>query len=258
MESAGPGPPEQPDIESSEAIPSALVWLLLSARSAEAMLNVVVSLARDAFSRVDAASVSVVHGDRFETAAATSEDVVDTDRIQYAAGFGPCILATKGGRTVNVSLTDTRDRWPEFTDAATSAGFGSVLSIPLPREPAVEAEGLGALNLYSRHGGPFDIADEDRGRAFADQAGLVLADAAALGEVAALAAGDTLHRRLSEALVSRDVLGWATGVIMAGRHCGPDEAFDLLRRTSKEAGRRLGEVAADVVAAARREPGGDR
>ena len=246
MEDAGTVPPEQPDAASSASLPSALVWLVLSSRSMDAMLNILVSLAPGTMAEVDGASVSVLRGRRFATVAASSDDVLDADKAQYDSGRGPCIQATQRSETINVGLVETRSRWPEFAEIAVSAGYRSVLATPM----ATGAPSVGALTLYSRSPGPFDDTHERAAQAFADQVAVVLDDTAALAEVAALATADMLHRRLSEALVTRDLVGWATGMYMAGRQCSPDEAFDVLRQTSMQSGRTLRDLAENLVTAA--------
>ena len=56
------------------------------------------------------------------------------------------------------------------------------------------------------------------------------------------------NRHLQTALEHRDVIGQAKGILMARRAVTADEAFDLLRRASQHNGRKLRDVAADVVA----------
>lgn len=254
MGDAGPGSSEQPNDGSPGALPGALQWLLLSSRSTETTLKAVVDLARSALARVDDASISVIRDGRFETAAATSVAVLDADKVQYVSTHGPCVQATKAGEAVNVGLHETRERWPAFADAALSVGYRSVLSTPLV---AGERSG-GALNLYARGPARFDGGDEQTARVLADHAAGVLADLAALAEVAALGASGSLYRQMHDALVTRDLVGWATGILIAGRRCDPDEAFDILRQTSKQSGRSVRDVADDLVAAAQMRQGGDR
>ena len=254
MEDGSTLPPEQSDAASSASSPSILAWLLLTSRAIDAMLDVLVTLARGTMARVDGASLSVIRHGRFENAAAFSDGVLEADRVQYDSGQGPCIQATRVGETINVALAETKSRWPEFAETAVSAGYRSVLSTPL----RTGGRFTGAMTLYSQGTTPFDEDHMRAARAFADQAELVLDDAAALADVAAFGAADTLHRRLSEAVLTRDIVGWATGIFMGGRHCSPDDAFDILRRTSKQSGRTLRDVASDVVATAQLRQSGNR
>jgi AmiR/NasT family two-component response regulator len=52
---------------------------------------------------------------------------------------------------------------------------------------------------------------------------------------------------LSRAMEHRAVIEQAKGIIMASQHCGPDEAFDLLRRASQRENRKLRDLAVDLV-----------
>jgi response regulator NasT len=55
-----------------------------------------------------------------------------------------------------------------------------------------------------------------------------------------------LNAQLREALVTRDVIRQAEGVLMARHRCSADEAFDLLREDSKRSGKKR-DVAREVV-----------
>jgi AmiR/NasT family two-component response regulator len=59
-----------------------------------------------------------------------------------------------------------------------------------------------------------------------------------------------LRAKLAElqgALDSREVIGQATGLIMAAQECSPDEAFLVLVRKSQDTNRKLRDVARDMV-----------
>ncbi|WP_162799175.1 ANTAR domain-containing protein [Nocardioides sp. 616] len=65
--------------------------------------------------------------------------------------------------------------------------------------------------------------------------------------------------QLQEALLSRATIDQAKGIIMASRHCSPDEAFRVLTKLSNDTNVRLAEVARAVVYQAehpRGAPGG--
>lgn len=57
----------------------------------------------------------------------------------------------------------------------------------------------------------------------------------------------TERDQLRQALDSRIVLEQAKGVIMAVRHCSPDEAFERLRHWSRSSNRRIHDVAREVI-----------
>ena len=60
------------------------------------------------------------------------------------------------------------------------------------------------------------------------------------------------NTQLHQALTSRVVIEEAKGVLMAERHCGPDEAFSILRTHARNARRNIHDVAAEVVESAQR------
>ena len=84
------------------------------------------------------------------------------------------------------------------------------------------------------------------GRLFAAQATVVLVNAQAYW-------GARLKsEHLEQALVGREVIDMAKGIIMNAMGCGPDEAFDTLVKQSQQENRKLRDVAADIVARAQR------
>lgn len=236
-------PPQDPTVESAALAQSLtrLTRLSLDDQTLDDILGLLVAVARSAVGAADGASVSLIRtspsGTRYETLNATSEEVQDADRAQYAAGTGPCLDAIRGER-VNADLAASRDRWPEFVEAALAHGFRGVLSTPL----VATDRPVGSLNLYARSAGVFGEAEESIAGVFADHAGVVLANAAAF------ATAGMVNAQLEEALASRDLIGKAQGILMAQRGCDEDEAFDLLRQASQRSNRKLREVAAEIVA----------
>ena len=222
--------------EFSESL-AAITGVLLNEETLGAILQLFVSLCRSMMEGVDGCSVSLLRQGGFATNNATSEQIRDLDGVQYQSGKGPCVAATREGRRMNVALTGADSRWPEFANAARVQGFVGVLSVPL----APRGQHLGALNLYSRTRAGFEPAAEETAQLFADQASVVLANAQPFGAV------DRRNAQLREALVTRDVIRQAEGVLMARHHCSANEAFDLLREDSKRSGKKLRDVAREVV-----------
>ena len=58
---------------------------------------------------------------------------------------------------------------------------------------------------------------------------------------------DSAFARLQARLDSMPVIEQAKGVLMAQQRCGPDEAFDLLRRASQRANVKVSVLAAQLV-----------
>jgi AmiR/NasT family two-component response regulator len=53
----------------------------------------------------------------------------------------------------------------------------------------------------------------------------------------------SFERDLQQALLSRDVIGQAKGILMERLKCTPEDAFDLLRRSSQRLNVKLRDVA---------------
>jgi hypothetical protein len=58
---------------------------------------------------------------------------------------------------------------------------------------------------------------------------------------------DSAYARLAAKHESMPVIEQAKGIIMAQRRCGPDEAFDLLRRASQRSNVKVHVLAAQIV-----------
>ena len=110
----------------------------------------------------------------------------------------------------------------------------------------------GSLNSYGVH--PFAFSDT------AQEIGLILA---AHASVAARAVDErsalqTLGRDLHQALSSRDVIGQAKGILMERLKVTPEDAFDLLRRSSQQLNIKLREVAQGLAETGAMGPGTSR
>jgi AmiR/NasT family two-component response regulator len=57
----------------------------------------------------------------------------------------------------------------------------------------------------------------------------------------------SLGRDLQQALLSRDVIGQAKGILMKRLEITPEDAFDLLRRSSQNLNLKLRDVARDLA-----------
>lgn len=114
----------------------------------------------------------------------------------------------------------------------------TVWSIPLIVKDAV----IGALTLYSSNVEPWEHRAAGSARRLAAQAGVLLANAAALARARREA------ENLSRALESRTVIAQAQGLLMARQKVSSEEAFSVLVRASQRTNRKLRDVAATIVA----------
>jgi GAF domain-containing protein len=216
---------------------SELAGLLLSDESLETMLGHIAHIAVRAIPACDAAGVTLFEHDQLTTAAASGPLVQRVDYHQYTANEGPCLESLRTGEARRSPSLEAETRWPQFRPPALREGVVSCLALPL----VIGNHGTaGVLNMYSESK-PFEIADEEIGRRFSPPASVAVANARAFAKAQAVI------EQLQEALLSRDVIGQAKGIIQARTGCGPDEAFERLRDISQHRNIKLRDLAARLV-----------
>ncbi len=164
----------------------------------------------------DAVSITALSGPDARTTASTHGRALELDRHQYASGRGPCLEAALQRAPVRAAVGDEHQRWPEFVEAAQSAGIHASLSVPLligARDR--EQELLGSLNIYSETASAFDPFDAQLMRLYTSAAGQAISNA-----------GRWQHSRdtviqLEKALRSRSDIDMAKGALMALHGCDP-------------------------------------
>jgi GAF domain-containing protein len=184
--------------------------------------------------------VTLLDDGRPTTAIVTGNRAYFFDQVQYDNGSGPCLEAYRRKSIIRVSATE-ETRWPDVTAEWIRQGVLSSLSVPL----VVADRGIGAMNFYGEVQHAFSAEDEAIGVAFGGQAAVVLANSMAYW------GAHELSEQLDEALKSRATIEQAKGILMAREGCGPDEAFDMLRRASQRTNTKLRDLAAEMVQATR-------
>jgi len=162
------------------------------------------------------------------------------DELQYTEHEGPCLDAFRTGNAFRVRDLQGDPRWPSYAPQAVERGARSMISIPL----ATEGLNVGALNLYSGKPDAFSSDVMSVATIVAAHVGLSIQVAAALF------GHRELHEQLADAMKSRAVIEQAKGILMAGRRCSADEAFQILTGLSQNSNRKLRDVAAALVAEA--------
>lgn len=187
---------------------------------------------------VDGAGVSLADGAGLAFITASDDRVVRIEENQIEVAEGPCHDAHRTGRHVFCRDLASDERWPDYARVARAAGCRSVAGIPMPARQTT----IGALNLYRSE--PHDWTGREL------QVAQILADMAAGHVVHARALDDArvLNRQLQHALDSRVIIEQAKGMIAARNGLDPAEAFTSLRAHARQRGRRLHDVAAEVVA----------
>ncbi|HST64259.1 MAG TPA: GAF and ANTAR domain-containing protein [Mycobacteriales bacterium] len=213
---------------------AAVARALESESSVEATLSRIVEVARLIVPGCHHAGITVLRRGRPETPAATDEVSAAVDAVQYEAGEGPCLSAIVENDTFRTGDLAAETRWPRFSGPAVRrTGVRSVLAYRL----FTEGETFGALNLYSRERDAFDDDSVGIGRILTAHAALAFSRARERAQISGL----------EQAVASNRAIGMAIGILMAIRHVGQDEAFDLLRTVSQRTNRKLREIADDVV-----------
>ncbi len=206
----------------------------------DAVLGKISELAQRAIPGADEVSVTLVRDKGAHTAAFTGDLALACDERQYERGHGPCLDASVTTAILLIDDMEQETRWPDYTPGAAEAGAHSSLSIGLPVHESV----AGALNIYATKPDAFDDDAIVIAQTFAGYAAVALANAHLYDTQASLA------QHMQAAMENRAVIEQAKGIIMGDRHCGPDEAFQILTKLSRDTNRKLRDVATALVASA--------
>ena len=205
---------------------------LAGPRSADDILDGVTAAAVELIPGVHTAGVLLVkRGGHFESLGTTSGVPQQLDELQMRFGEGPCLQAAVADTVVRTDDFRDEERWPKYSPAVVELGIMSGLSFKLFTGDRT----AGALNLFGYEPVTWDVE--------AETTGSVLAAHAAAALVA--------HRRekeLQTALMSRDRIGQAKGIIMERYKIDDVRAFEMLRRLSQESNTKLTELADQVIA----------
>ncbi len=201
----------------------------------------------DVLSRIAEAAVSTIAGCRmasvtlleqsgYRTAASTDPAATAVDQAQYQSQEGPCLDAVDAPMVYAQSFPD--ERWPTLASRPTESGVQSALSYHLAAAGSSTADsGGGSLNSYGVIPYAFNHTAQEIGLILAAHASVA---ARAVDERSTL---QSLGRDLQQVLLSRDVIGQAKGILMERLSIAPEDAFDLLRRSSQNLNVKLRDVA---------------
>jgi GAF domain-containing protein len=221
------------DIEGWSALERLGRALRVKDASVQATLDAILVAAVDLIEGSDFGGLNLLMRDRFEPQAVLGWPPHALDQLQQQTGTGPCIDASREQAVIRIDEMSQDQRWPEYASLAISLEVRAMLCVPL----WVDGAQLGSLSLYSRRPRAFgDPGDhhERLANLFAAHAALALSDA-------------QRSDNLRIALVSRDVIGQAKGILMERLRITPEAAFALLAGVSQRHNRRLNVVAEDFV-----------
>ncbi|MFI5676755.1 ANTAR domain-containing protein [Streptomyces cellulosae] len=168
------------------------------------------------------------------------------EELQLTLGEGPCVDAFLHGSAVltpDLLTRDLQDRWTVFADAALEAGARAVFALPLQ----MGAISPGVLDLYANVPTALDAEELADALAFADLATLILLDTR-IDETGAPTGGPIPEQSFEDLGAYRAEIDQANGILTVQLGVGIEEAFVRLRAYAYARGRRLADVAADVVA----------
>ena len=170
--------------------------------------------------------------------ASTSERTHHLEVFQLQREEGPCLDCYADGEPVIVpDLAAEEERWPQFCPAAEAAGFRSVHALPMRLRETL----LGTLGLFGEATGRLDDDDLALAQALVHVASVAIVNEKSATDLA------TVNSQLQHALTSRVVLEQAKGVIAHTGGIEMQDAFAVLRRYARDHGRRLSDVASQVV-----------
>jgi transcriptional regulator with GAF, ATPase, and Fis domain len=188
---------------------------------------------------VDAAGLVIADpAGLLRVAASSSEQVRVLELFELQNEEGPCLECYRTGVPVSADdLDDPDSGWTRFAAVTRTAGFRSVVALPL----RLRDQTIGALNMFRVHPGPLTPAHRSLGQALADVATIgILQERGARRQ-------EQLARQLQEALSSRVIIEQAKGVLAERRGVHVDEAFRVLRQYARSKGERLSDVAQRVI-----------
>jgi GAF domain-containing protein len=132
-----------------------LAKVVLGNRDLVEVLTEITRIARREMPSIEAASVTLIRGEKPFTAAYDGQMALDADELQYERGYGPCMDAGRAGQVLLIDDMRTEQRWPDYAQHAAAHGVLSSLSVPLPFQGAT----IGALNTYAKR--PRFLNDRD-------------------------------------------------------------------------------------------------
>ena len=179
---------------------------------------------------VEHGSISLVQGRRHITSAAASDALArEFDSLEGRLGEGPCLDAMYQQPVGEVADLSTERRWSALAQRGPKLGVRSMLCFQL----FVHGNTLGALNLLAGPPSAFDTGARPVGEVLAAHAAVTLADSQQI-------------YHLGLALVHRDTIGQAKGILMERYHLTADQAFTLLVRSSQDRNLKLHVVAEEL------------
>jgi GAF domain-containing protein len=221
---------DDPELELAQTF-GEIARVLVAEDDPPATLDRIVHLAVETIDNCQHAGITVIDGLRITSPASSDEIPALVDRLQSETGEGPCVDAIRDHAVFYTGHLSSEERWPHFAPRARAeSGVESILSFRLFTDDGT----LGALNLYSDELEAFGEHDTAVGAVFAAHAAVAWSTAQTI-------------EHLRQGMESRQLIGEATGILMAREHISSAEAFDILRRSSQRLNVKLRLIAERVA-----------
>ncbi len=207
---------------------------LRSQRTSLSTLQHVVSATAERVKNCEDVGITVVRSDgTLTTLASWGAGIVEqADQLQEQYGEGPCLDRSWDAPVVRANDLPHDGDWPRWSPAVVDQlGVRSLICVQLYTH---EDHELGALQLFST-----------RAHAFGNEAIDEVLGIAAQAAVAISAVRN--HEALQFGLVRRTMIGQATGILMERYSLDAAQAFEVLRRTSQETGRKVNDLAKELI-----------
>jgi hypothetical protein len=199
-------------------------------RASEEILAEVTAAAVQLIPGVDTAGILLIRRTGFVSVAGTTDIPHRLDELQMTFNEGPCIQAALEDLVVTTNDFRRENRWPRYSPAVVEVGVLSGISFKLFTADRT----AGALNLFGFHPCVWDTEDQTIGSVLAAHA------------TAAIFA-DEQRQQLNSALLTRDRVGQAKGIIMERYGVDDLRAFEMLRQLSQESNTKLTDIASKVI-----------
>lgn len=211
-----------------------LVTAVLSPAPTSQVIERIVRIATESIDGCDHAGLCGVY---LPSAPSPAQSELEPGLEHGPDGRGPCADALAGADLVCSDDLWDDERWPRLTPRTTRVGARSALAVRL----FAGDETLGVLHLTGRRPGAFGPAARAQALLFAAAAGL------ALSAARSHAADERRVEQFRTAMLTREIIGQAQGILMERERVRAEQAFALIRDASQRLNVKLRDVAQELV-----------
>ena len=200
-------------------------------------LSLCVHTAARVFAATGAGLMLIDDSSVLRAVAATDAPGRALEEAQVKLGEGPCVDALLNDEIVAVEDLAHDPRWPRLRPELPTAGVRAVLGAPVH----IAGGPVGSVNIYRDAPWAWDNDDIDALGAYARVVEGVLVGALQSRQQSEIA------RQLRQALDDRVKIERAVGLVMGRDRVDAVSAFNRLRRSARDSGRPVADVAGDLL-----------